>query len=49
MIETVTDTFNKCLINGEDPSKEWKKAYLTSIYRKGSKKGCLNNHGTNVQ
>jgi hypothetical protein len=40
--------FNKCLLDEEEPPREWKLAYLTSIHKKGLKKDCKNYRGINV-
>jgi truncated hemoglobin YjbI len=40
--------FNKCLLDEEEPPREWKLAYLTSIHKKGSKKDCKNYRGMSV-
>ena len=39
--------FNKCL-TGDDPPAEWKKATISSIFKKGSRKECKNYRGISV-
>lgn len=48
LIDILQVIFNKCLIGGEEPPKEWKLAHLTSIHKKGSKKECKNYRGISV-
>jgi len=38
------EIFNKCR-KGDEVSKEWKKATITSIFKKGSRRDCANNRG----
>jgi len=41
LIKMLTWVINRC-INGEETPQQWKVVYISSIHKKGSKKGCSN-------
>ena len=45
--EILARIFNKCL-QGEEIPQEWKKAHITSIYKKGDKRKCENYRGISI-
>jgi hypothetical protein len=47
LITMLTWTINRCL-NGEEVPQQWKVAYISSIHKNGSKKGCSNYRGISV-
>lgn len=47
LFQAVTDLINKCL-SGQPVPKEWKTAYISSIYKKGDKNQCANYRGISV-
>lgn len=46
--EILVKIFNKCMINGEDVPEDWNLAYISSIFKRGSKKMCENYRGISV-
>lgn len=46
-LEYLAEIFNKCL-KGEAVPKDWKSAYITSLYKKGNKAVCANYRGLSV-
>jgi len=47
LLEKLVTLFGRCL-NGEEPPSEWKKATITSIYKKGNRQNCQNYRGISV-
>jgi len=45
--EVLARLFNKCL-QGEDIPQDWKKAHITSIYKKGDRRKCENYRGISI-
>ena len=45
--EVLARLFNKCL-QGEDIPQDWKKAHITSIYKKGDRRKCENYSGISI-
>jgi helix-turn-helix protein len=45
--EILARIYNKCL-QGEETPQEWKKAYITSIYKKGDRRKCENYRGISI-
>jgi len=45
--EILARIFNKCL-QGEEIPQEWKKAHITSIYKKGDRRKCENYRGISI-
>lgn len=41
LIELIAKMFNNCLLNGYNIFKDWKMAYISSIYKRGCKKTWL--------
>lgn len=46
--ELLADLMNKCIIEGEDPPREWNLAYLSTIHKKGDRTICGNYRGISV-
>lgn len=47
LFDILANIFTKCL-NEDNPPQEWKRAIITSIYKKGSRKDCKNYRGVSI-